>query len=133
MKAIVRTISVLVLTLGTAAASSTGAAVAASPSDGAPVVIRCNNPTSVSLVDASGGNSLVRQLVGVLSGTNGGNNASGVMTGEGGDAAGGDAAQAADHNRCGSSADLDASTRIDTSRRVDNSRRVDIENSPGLL
>ncbi|THA81235.1 hypothetical protein [Streptomyces sp. A0592] len=133
MKAIVRTLSVLVLTLGSAAAFGTGAAVAASPSDGAPVVIRCNNPTSVSAVDASGGNSLVRQLVGVLAGTNGGNNASGVITGEGGDAAGGNAAQTADRNRCGSSSDLDTSTRIDTSQRIDNSRRLDIENSPTLL
>ncbi|MFE5488952.1 hypothetical protein ACFQ7Z_03130 [Streptomyces virginiae] len=132
MKAIVRTISVLVLTLGTAAAFSTGAAVAA-PTDGAPVVIRCNNPTSVSLVDASGGDSLVRQLVGVLAGTNSGNNASGVITGEGGEAAGGNAAQTASNNRCGHSSGLDTSTRIDTSQRIDNSHRADIENSPSLL
>ncbi|MET9962821.1 hypothetical protein ABZ128_27775 [Streptomyces sp. NPDC006326] len=132
MKSIVRTISVIMLALGTAA-FTTGAAAAASTSDDAPVVIQCNNPTSVSLVDASGGNSLVRQLVGVLAGTNGGNNASGVITGQGGVAAAGDAAQSADNNRCGSSSDLDTSTRIDNSQRVDNRRIVDIENSPSLL
>ncbi|MET9567587.1 hypothetical protein ABZY34_00275 [Streptomyces virginiae] len=133
MKAIVRTISVLVLTLGTAAASSTGAAVAASPSDGAPVVIQCNNPTHVSLVDASGGDSLVSQLIEVLGGTNDGNNASAVDTGPGGTALGGDAAQSASHNRCGESSDVDASTRIDNSQRIDNSHRLSFKNSPSLL
>ncbi|MFE5621028.1 hypothetical protein ACFQ8S_03055 [Streptomyces virginiae] len=132
VKAILRTISVLVLTLGTAAAFSTGAAVAA-PTDGAPVVIQCNNPTNVSLVDASGGDSLVSQLVEVLGGTNDGNNASAVDTGSGGTALGGDAAQSANHNRCGESTDVDASTRIDNSQRIDNSRRLSFKNSPSLL
>ncbi|MET9962820.1 hypothetical protein ABZ128_27770 [Streptomyces sp. NPDC006326] len=132
MKSIVRTISVIMLALGTAA-FTTGAAAAASTSDDAPVVIQCNNPTNVSLVDASGGDSLVSQLIEVLGGTNDGNNASAVDTGSGGTALGGDAAQSASHNRCGESSDVDASTRIDNSQRIDNSRSLSLDNSPSLL
>ncbi|MFF5447673.1 hypothetical protein [Streptomyces sp. NPDC012888] len=96
------------------------------------MVIQCNNPTNVSLVDASGGDSLVRQLIDVL-GSNDGNNASAVQTGSGGNALGGDASQSANNNRCGLSSDVDASTRIDNSQRVDNSSRLTLDNAPSLL
>ncbi|MGW5851240.1 hypothetical protein ACWFQ8_25410 [Streptomyces sp. NPDC055254] len=135
MKSLVRTVSVIVLALG-AAVCGNGAAVAAPASGDVPVVIQCNNPTSISLVDASGGASLVRQLISLISGgeaTNDGNLASGVVTGAGGEDAGGDASQSTNNNRCGVSSDVDASTRIDHSRRVDNSRNVAIDTSPSLL
>ncbi|MFF9865396.1 hypothetical protein ACF1G0_08210 [Streptomyces sp. NPDC013953] len=137
MGPVIRTATVVVLALGTAVFGS-GAAVAGADSGDLPLVIQCNNPTSLSLVDASGGDSLVRQLIGVVTeeeatGTNAGSNASGVITGSGGEATGGDASQSANDNRCGVSSDVDASTRIDNSKRVDNSVNVDTDNSPSLL
>ncbi|CAL9628059.1 hypothetical protein SUDANB120_06027 [Streptomyces sp. enrichment culture] len=137
MKSVLRTASAIILALGTAVFGS-GSAVAAAFSEDVPVIIQCNNPTSVSLVDASGGDSLVSQLIAVLAeddgvGANDGNNASAVDTGSGGTASGGDASQSANNNRCGLSSDVDASTRIDNSQRIDNSRRLTFDNGPGLL
>ncbi|MEV4193349.1 hypothetical protein [Streptomyces toxytricini] len=135
MKFLIRTVSVVALALGTAWTGN-GAAVAAVSSGELPAIIRCNNPTSLSAVDASGGNSLVRQLLSLVSeedATNDGSLASGVMTGSGGEAVGGDASQSTNNNRCGASSDLDTSTRIDNSKRVDNSQALDIDNGPSLL
>ncbi|WP_030772396.1 hypothetical protein [Streptomyces sp. NRRL F-2664] len=135
MKSVVRAVSVIVLALGTAVCGN-GAAVAAPASGDLPVIIRCNNPTNVSLVDASGGDSLLRQLLSLVSEgdtTNEGSSASGVMTGEGGTAVGGDASQSANNNRCGASSDLDVSTRVDNSRRLDNSQNLTLDDGPSLL
>ncbi|MEV4193350.1 hypothetical protein [Streptomyces toxytricini] len=137
MKSVLRTASVIVLAFG-AAVFGSGSAVAAAASEDVPVIIQCNNPTSVSLVDASGGDSLVSQLIAVLAEDDGtaaneGNNASAVDTGPGGEAVGGDASQSANNNRCGLSSDVDASTRIDNSQRVDNSRRLTLDSGPSLL
>ncbi|CAL9628017.1 hypothetical protein SUDANB120_06026 [Streptomyces sp. enrichment culture] len=135
MKSLFRTISVVALAFGTAWVGN-GAAVAAASSGELPVVIRCNNPANLAAVDASGGDSLVRQLISLASegnATNDGSSASGVITGSGGEAVGGDASQSTNNNRCGESSGLDVSTRIDNSRRVDNSRTLDIDNGPGLL
>ncbi|APU43677.1 hypothetical protein [Streptomyces sp. TN58] len=137
MKSVVRAVSVLVLALGTAVFGN-GFAVAASASDEVPVIIQCNNPTNLSLVDASGGDSLVSQLIELITedggtGTNDGNNASAVETGAGGTAFGGNASQSANNNRCGQSSDVDASTRVDNSQRIDNSRNLTFDNGPSLL
>ncbi|MFF9865397.1 hypothetical protein ACF1G0_08215 [Streptomyces sp. NPDC013953] len=137
MGPVIRTATVVVLALGTAVFGS-GAAVAGADSGDLPLVIQCNNPTNLSLVDASGGDSLVSQLVEVLSeggstSTNEGNNASAVDTGPGGTASGGNVSQSANNNRCGVSSDVDESTRIDNSQRVDNSRNFTFDNASGLL
>ncbi|WP_158943333.1 hypothetical protein [Streptomyces sp. NRRL S-378] len=135
MHSAVRIASAIVIAFS-AAAFGHGTASAAPAGEDRPVLIRCNNPSSLSLADASGGDSLVRQLISVVSGdgdTNDGNLASGVITGEGGIADGGDASQSANENRCGASSDIDASTRIDNSQRVNNRRDLDIDNGPGLL
>ncbi|WP_030958881.1 hypothetical protein [Streptomyces sp. NRRL S-378] len=132
MTSVVRTVSIIMFAVGTALFGH-GAAVAASAPQDSPVIIQCNNPTNVSLLDASGGDSLVSQLIDVLGGSNEGNNASAVETGAGGEASGGNASQSANKNRCGLSSDVDASTRIDNSQRIDNSRNLDIDNGPSLL
>ncbi|WP_030772399.1 hypothetical protein [Streptomyces sp. NRRL F-2664] len=138
MKSVIRAVSVLVLALGSAVFGNGAAVAAPASSDDLPVIIQCNNPTNLSLVDASGGDSLVSQLIELITdnggtGTNDGNNASAVDTGAGGIAVGGDASQSANNNRCGLSSDVDASTRIDNSQRVDNSRNLTLDSGPSLL
>ncbi|MFJ7147451.1 hypothetical protein ACIQVT_04500 [Streptomyces sp. NPDC100445] len=127
MGSFVRTLTVIAFALGVPGIGA-GAATADSGSEHAPVIIQCNNPTSISVVDASGGDALLSQLISLLGTTvganspisggpaNSGGNAAVVGTGAGGEA-GSTSSQSANNNRCGTSSDVDASTRIDNSRR----------------
>ncbi|MFJ7147450.1 hypothetical protein ACIQVT_04495 [Streptomyces sp. NPDC100445] len=126
MRSFVRTLTVIAFALGVPGIGA-GAATADSGSEHAPVIIQCNNPTSISAVDASGGDALLSQLISLLgttaganspvSGpTNNGGNASAVDTGAGGEVTS-SSSQSANSNRCGTSSDVDASTRVDNSRR----------------
>ncbi|MFD6278961.1 hypothetical protein ACFWFI_25850 [Streptomyces sp. NPDC060209] len=136
MKLIGRATMVTLFALG-AAALGVGTA-SAQPGDATPFSIQCNNPVNLSLVDASGGASIIDRLIDVNPVAGQDANVQPAPTtwggdgGEGGHASNG-TLQSANNNRCGKSSDVDASTRIDKSKRVEVSKETYIDNSRRLL